>query len=55
MNNLGAFLSELGRREQAPAPIEEAVAIRRRLAEATRTPTYPTSLCRCRRTDGWHA
>ncbi|MFC8849729.1 tetratricopeptide repeat protein, partial [Micromonospora sp. NPDC057141] len=34
LSNLGAFLSGLGRREQALAPAEEAVLIRRRLAEA---------------------
>jgi tetratricopeptide (TPR) repeat protein len=33
LSNLGAFLSEVGRREDALAPAEEAVTIRRRLAE----------------------
>jgi tetratricopeptide (TPR) repeat protein len=34
LNNLGTFLSGLGRREQALAPAEEATGIYRRLAEA---------------------
>jgi tetratricopeptide (TPR) repeat protein len=34
LNNLGAMLSALGRREEALAPSQEAVAIYRRLAEA---------------------
>jgi tetratricopeptide (TPR) repeat protein len=34
LNNLGNRLSELGRKEEALAPVEEAITIRRRLAEA---------------------
>jgi hypothetical protein len=34
LNNLGLWLSELGREADALAPSQEALAIRRRLAEA---------------------
>jgi hypothetical protein len=34
LNNLGTFFSEVGRREEALAPAEEAVTIYRCLAEA---------------------
>jgi len=43
LNNQANLLGALGRPEDALAAIEEAVTVRRALAAARPTPTYPTS------------
>jgi hypothetical protein len=47
LNNLGAMLSNLGRREEALAATQEAVDIRRRLAQ-TRPDAFLPDLARKR-------